>query len=86
MVIVPNMNLSKWIKLTLSRHSDVFMNVAFSYLENGLWEMIGALTAQKAADIAMLDRDGCNVLLFFILMALDDKEQAVEPILRYLRT
>jgi len=85
-VIVPNMNLSKWIKLTLSRHSDVFMNVAFSYLENGLWEMIGALTAQKAADIAMLDRDGCKVLLFFILMALDDKEQAVEPILRYLRS
>ena len=29
-VIVPNMNLSKWIKLTLSCHTDVFMNVTFA--------------------------------------------------------
>ena len=84
-VIVPNMNLSKWIKLTLSRHSDVFMNVAFTYLESGLWEMIGALTSPKEADTDMLDRENVKVLLFFILMALDDKEETIIPILRYLR-
>ena len=84
-VIVPNMNLSKWIKLTLSRHSDVFMNVAFTYLESGLWEMIGALTSQKEAATDMLDRENVKVLLFFILMALDDEKETVIPILRYLR-
>lgn len=84
-VIVPNMNLSKWIKLTLSRHSDVFMNVTFTYLESGLWEMIGALSSPKGVDNDMLDRENFKVLLFFILMALDDKEETAIPILRYLR-
>jgi exonuclease V gamma subunit len=45
-VIVPNMNLSKWIKLTLARKSDIFMNVEFQYLETGLWQMIRSLDAR----------------------------------------
>jgi exodeoxyribonuclease V gamma subunit len=84
-VIVPNMNLAKWIKLTLSRRSDVFMNVAFDYLEDGLWQMIDALTPPMHPEVERLDRESLKMVLFFILMALDEEDQTVEPINRYLR-
>ncbi|MEN8691240.1 MAG: exodeoxyribonuclease V subunit gamma, partial [Desulfobacterales bacterium] len=46
-VIVPNMNLSKWIKLTLARKTGIFMNVEFQYLETGLWQMIQSLDTRS---------------------------------------
>jgi hypothetical protein len=70
-VIVPNMNLSKWIKLTLARKSDIFMNVEFQYLETGLWQMIRSLDARPIPEPERLDNDQLKILLFFILMAPD---------------
>ena len=84
-VIVPNMNLSKWLKLTLARHSDVFMNVSFTYLEEGLWQTIGDLARPLSNASVRLDRRQLAILLFFILMALDENEPAAGPLARYLR-
>ncbi|BBO67140.1 hypothetical protein DSCA_10700 [Desulfosarcina alkanivorans] len=83
-VVVPNMNLSKWIKLTLARQSDIFMNVEFQYLETGLWQMIRSLEPVSAPPSDRLDRDTLKILLFFILMAPDREAPELAPINQYL--
>ena len=83
-VIVPNMNLSKWIKLTLARQSGIIMNVRFEYLERGLWQMIRSLAEQTDAELELLDRELLKTILFFILMAPDLDRPALLPLSRYL--
>ena len=85
LIVVPNMNLAKWIKLTLARQRSVFMNVEFAYLEKGLWQMISALGHHAEDEAEMLDREWLTILVFFILMSLDNNNTIVEPILNYLR-
>ncbi|MGA6925686.1 MAG: exodeoxyribonuclease V subunit gamma, partial [Desulfosarcina sp.] len=84
LVIVPNMNLSKWIKLTLARKAAVFMNVDFQYLETGLWRMIRTLDADSK-EPERLNLDSTAILLFFILMALDRNVPDLAPVSGYLR-
>ena len=76
-VIVPNMNLSKWIKLTLARKSGIFMNVDFQYLETGLWEMVRSLDTRRTPEPERLDNDNLRILLFFILMGSNQSQQCV---------
>ncbi|MCB2147102.1 MAG: exodeoxyribonuclease V subunit gamma [Deltaproteobacteria bacterium] len=84
-VIVPNMNLSKWIKLTLARKSAIFMNVEFQYLEAGLWGMIRSIDPKPDPGLHMLDKDSLKILLFFILMAQDRSVPELVPVNPYLR-
>ena len=83
-VIVPNMNLSKWLKLTLARKSGIFMNVAFQYLETGLWQMMLSMASHTGPDPELLDKDSLKILLFFILMAPDRDSPELIPVNRYL--
>jgi exodeoxyribonuclease V gamma subunit len=83
-VIVPNMNLSKWIKLTLARRSGIFMNVRFEYLERGLWQMIRSLADLNDVEPELLDRERMTILLFFIFMAPDRDAPELIPVNRYL--
>ncbi len=84
-VIVPNMNLSKWIKLTLARQAGIFMNVAFQYLETGLWQMIRSIDPRPGPGPRMLDKDTLTIILFFILMAQDRETPDLRPLNAYLR-
>ena len=83
-VIVPNTNLSKWIKLILARKSDIFMNVEFQYLENGLWQMIRSLDPKTGAESELMDLSSLRILLFFILLSTDRKIPELMPVSRYL--
>ena len=84
-VIVPNMNLSKWIKLTLARQCGIFMNVEFQYLESGLWRMLRSLANPADTEPELLDRDNLRILLFFILMSGDSGTPDLAVADRYLR-
>jgi exodeoxyribonuclease V gamma subunit len=84
-VIVPNMNLSKWIKLTLARKSGIFMNVDFQYLEAGLWNMIRTLDPHRSPEPERLDNNNLRILLFFILMKPDLDAPDLAPVSRYLQ-
>ena len=84
-VIVPNMNLSKWIKLTLARKTGIFMNVEFQYLETGLWQMIQSLDPRPGPGPKLMDKDGLKIILFFILMAQDREISDLTPLNPYLR-
>lgn len=84
-VIVPNMNLSKWIKLTLARKTGIFMNVEFQYLETGLWQMIQSLDTRSGPSPKLMDKDGLKIILFFLLMAQDREISDLTPLNPYLR-
>lgn len=86
MVIVPNMNLSKWIKLTLARRCGIFMNVEFQFLESGLWQMLRSLSDPAKPEPELLDRERMILLLFFILMAADYETTEMAVVNRYLDT
>ncbi|WP_372678527.1 exodeoxyribonuclease V subunit gamma [Desulfosarcina sp.] len=84
-VIVPNMNLSKWIKLTLARKTGIFMNVEFQYLETGLWKMIRSIDPTPGPGPQLMDKDGLKIILFFILMAQDREIPELTPLNTYLQ-
>ncbi|MBR9984646.1 MAG: exodeoxyribonuclease V subunit gamma [Desulfosarcina sp.] len=84
-VVVPNMNLSKWIKLTLSRTTGIFMNVAFQYLEAGLWQMMRSLDPQSGPGPKLLEKERMKIILFFILMAQDRESPDLTPLNAYLQ-
>jgi len=83
-VIVPNMNLSKWIKLTCARRCGIFMNVDFQYLETGLWRMLRSLSDPAQPEPELLDRERMILLLFFILMGPDSGTTDLAVVNRYL--
>ena len=84
-VIVPNMNLSKWIKLTLARQAAIFMNVEFQYLEIGLWQMLHALDLNSHLNPELQDKENLKILLFFILLNANQNVVDLIPVNRYLR-
>lgn len=84
LVVVPNMNLSKWIKLTLARRAAIFMNVEFAYLEKGLWHMLRSLGAASGPQPEMLDQADRHTLLFFILMSAEQGGSDLNPVTTYL--
>jgi len=85
-VIVPNMNLSKWIKLTLARRCGIFMNVDFQYLETGLWKMLLSLSDPVEPEPELLNHEWLILLLFFILMGTDHQTTDLDIVNRYLDT
>lgn len=88
-IIVPNMNLAKWVKLTLAEKTGIFMNVDFQYLEAGLWQMLTQVSrddddATEVLEPELLDIDRLKILIYFALLAPDDKAVAREAFNRYL--
>ncbi len=82
-VIVPNANLAKWLQLVLAEKNSIFMNVAFQYLEAGLWEMLAALDpGENKPD--MMDNDQLKILLLHILQNLDRSDADFLPMTQYL--
>ncbi|MDL2322284.1 exodeoxyribonuclease V subunit gamma, partial [Desulfosarcina sp. OttesenSCG-928-B08] len=84
LVVVPTMNLSKWVKLFLARHSGIFMNVRFSYLEDGLWQMLRVLFPDLLKAARPIDPSRFRLILFFILMGQVSEPDMPEAIRRYL--
>ncbi len=84
-VIVPSMNLSKWIKLTLARKAEIFMNIDFQYLEVGLWQMIRSLDPKPGRGPQLLEMGSLKIILFFILMAQERETPDLNPLSPYLR-
>ncbi|HSO19535.1 MAG TPA: exodeoxyribonuclease V subunit gamma [Desulfosarcina sp.] len=83
-VVVPNMNLSKWIKLTLAEKNGIFMHVQFEFLEAGLWKMLRSLDRRPGAPPQLADRNDLTTLIFFILMNADMQTPDLQPLDRYL--
>lgn len=82
-VIVPNANLAKWLKLFLADETGVCMNMGFRYLEDGLWEMLTTLGGGKHPPDRMED-DHRVLLLLHVLEHLQRDDPDVAPVAHYL--
>ncbi|MDY7033733.1 MAG: exodeoxyribonuclease V subunit gamma [Thermodesulfobacteriota bacterium] len=82
-VIVPNMNVKKWLQLFLAEKNSILMNIDFQYLESGLWSMLAAIDHRENIP-EMLDHDRLKILMLHALRNLDGSEPDLLSITRYL--
>lgn len=69
MVIVPNPNVAKWLKLSLTERLGVLANVEFPYLEKGLWRLTKSVAGKSWGNVTMLGKDGLRDLIAARLLA-----------------
>lgn len=82
-VIVPNANLAKWLKLTIVEKNSIFMNMDLQYLESGLWTMLASLDPGETIP-QRLDDDQLKIILLYALQNLENDDPDFFPITQYL--
>jgi exodeoxyribonuclease V gamma subunit len=83
LVIVPNPNLSKWIKLQLSQKSGILMNINFQYLESGLWGLLELLDPNEKKP-AFLELTLRQMLVLHVLGNIKKEQTDFKPVIDYL--
>ena len=84
-VIVPNGNLAKWLKLFLAERNEIYMNVDFQYLESGMWSMLEALDSGDCPP-EFLDNNLMKVMVLRTLQNIRNNDPDFLPLSRYLFT
>jgi exodeoxyribonuclease V gamma subunit len=84
-VIVPNANLSKWIKLQLSQKTGIVMNLDFQYLESGLWNLIQLLDP-KDENAVFLELNLKQMLVLHVLGNIKKHQTDFKPVIDYLES
>ncbi len=82
-VIVPNSNLAKWLRLFLAEKNSICMNIEIQYLENGLWGMLADIDP-KTDKPELMDNDQLKIILLHLLQNLDRSVPDFSPLTRYL--
>jgi len=75
-ILVPNVNVRKWLQLALAERLSVSMGCRFMFLEDGLWEL--ALAAVGGPEIKRLDRQTLQTMVLSVLRSVCGEEPA-EP-------
>ncbi len=83
LVIVPNPNLSKWIKLQLSQKTGIVMNIDFQYLESGLWSLLELLDRNEKKP-AFLELTLRQMLVLHVLGNIKKEQTDFKPVIDYL--
>jgi exonuclease V gamma subunit len=78
LVIIPNANIAKWIKLQLARKSGIVMNIDFQYLESGLWSLLELLDPndKKAVFLKLTLR---QMLVLHVLENIKNEQTVLNP-------
>lgn len=84
LIIVPNQNLAKWLKMTLARQQSVILNLQFEFLETGAWRLLQGLDPGGDQFLG-LDHAAYAVVILKILQTLLPEQSATSPIGRYLQ-
>jgi len=82
-VVIPNTNLARWLKLIIACRRSICMNIAFEFLDRGLWRMLAALDSDSTA-AAPLENEELQVLLLSALQQMPKDDQQLRPLRRYL--
>jgi exodeoxyribonuclease V gamma subunit len=84
LVIIPNTNLAKWIKLQLAKKSGIVMNIDFQYLESGLWSLLELLdpSDKKAAFLELTLR---QMIVLHVLGNIKNDQADFKPVIDYLQ-
>ena len=84
-IIVPSSDVRTWLQLYLARRQNIAINLRIQYLENALWEILGALSAQHApAPVARLEQDNYRLLVLTILLEATPASADLKPLTDYL--
>jgi exonuclease V gamma subunit len=84
-IVVPNRNVRKWLQLWLARRDGVAINLTFDYLENVLWELLGALDPRSfPAPLELLDDEQYRLLILAPLLTEERGPSALTPLRQYL--
>ncbi len=67
-VVVPNPALRRWLQLEAARQNGIAANIRFSFLEQGLWDLLTALKPDLQA--SMIDISCMQSLVFYHLVQL----------------
>lgn len=82
-IVVPNTNLARWLKLAIACRRSICMNVAFDFLERGLWRMLADLDPDPAR-VAPLEMEERQALLLWALQQMPVDDRRLQPLRRYL--
>jgi exodeoxyribonuclease V gamma subunit len=84
LVVIPNANIAKWIKLQLARKSGIVMNIDFQYLESGLWSLLELLdpNEKKAIFLKLTLR---QMLVLHVLRNIKNDQACFKPVMGYLQ-
>ena len=84
LVIIPNTNLAKWIKLQLAKKSGIVLNIDFQYLESGLWSLLELLDPndKKAAFLELTLR---QMIVLHVLGNIKNDQADFKPVIDYLQ-
>ncbi len=82
-VVVPNTNLARWLKLVIACRRSICMNMAFEFLDRGLWQMLAALDDDPRAAVP-LEMDDRKTLLLYALQQMPADDRQLQPLRRYL--
>lgn len=83
-VVVPNLNLGRWLQLNIACRRNVCMNVAFDFLDSGLWRLLHTLDGGPRP-AAALHIDELKLLLLYALQHLPAQDARLAPLRRYLQ-
>lgn len=83
LTILPNQNLTKWLKLFLAKKWSIYMHLDFEFLEAGLWRLLSGLDArQEKPD--MIDKPFVQMVLLDRLQRIGTDGNEFAPLRRYL--
>ncbi len=82
-IVVPNTNLARWLKLAIACRRSICMNVAFDFLERGLWRMLADLDPDSGG-AAPMEVEVRRALLLAALQQMPEDDRRLEPLRRYL--
>jgi exodeoxyribonuclease V gamma subunit len=84
LVIIPNANIAKWIKLQLARKSGIVMNIDFQYLEAGLWNLLDLLDPDEKKAV-LLKLTLRQMLVLHVLENIKNDQAGFKPVIDYLQ-
>ncbi len=66
-ILVPNVNVRKWLQLALADRLSVSMGCRFMFLEDGLWELVSRAAGGVGAE--RLDRQTLQLMVLTVLLS-----------------
>jgi len=88
MILVPNINITRWLQMNIAKKNKISINLDFKFLEEGLTCIIRNLKSDKTSDYIFLSHKENNLYLQLIIISIILKfNDAVEmkPINEYLQ-
>ncbi len=83
-VIVPNLNLKKWLQMRLAENNGAAVNIRFQFIESALWEIIREKGGDALGGAALLSQGDLLLMILSRLIADIQGDPLLAPFRDYL--